>query len=150
MNVATQPTPAGWPRITASIVYRNASAALDWLANAFGFEVALKVVGEGGRIEYSELRLPGGMVSVGDNPPDGSRPWRKSPLDVGGANTITLCIYVDDVDAHCAHARAAGATIQTEPRTTDYGEDYWCDRSYEAVDPEGHHWWFMQRLRGKQ
>ena len=43
--------------------------------------------------------------------------------------------------------RAAGATIAMEPATTDYGEDYWSDRTYEAIDPEGHHWWLMQRLR---
>ena len=41
-----------------------------------------------------------------------------------------------------------GATIVSEPATQDYGEDYWADRSYQARDPEGHHWWFMQRLRG--
>jgi uncharacterized glyoxalase superfamily protein PhnB len=28
------------------------------------------------------------------------------------------------------------------------GADYWTDRSYGAIDPEGHHWWFTQRLRG--
>ena len=31
--------------------------------------------------------------------------------------------------------------------TTDYGDDYWSDRSYRAMDPEGHQWWFMQRMR---
>jgi uncharacterized glyoxalase superfamily protein PhnB len=30
---------------------------------------------------------------------------------------------------------------------SDYGEDYWADRGYEAMDPEGHRWWFAQRLR---
>jgi uncharacterized glyoxalase superfamily protein PhnB len=34
-----------------------------------------------------------------------------------------------------------------EPTTTDHGAEYWTDRSYLAVDPEGHRWWFMQRLR---
>jgi uncharacterized glyoxalase superfamily protein PhnB len=32
-------------------------------------------------------------------------------------------------------------------KTTDYGEEYWTDRGYEAEDLEGHHWWFVQRLR---
>ena len=64
------------------------------------------------------------------------------------ANTQGLMLYVDDVDAHCAQARAAGATIVDEPSVHDYGEDYWADRSYGALDPEGHIWWFSQRLRG--
>ena len=56
-------------------------------------------------------------------------------------------VFVDDVDAHCARARAAGARIADEPKVHDYGEDYWADRSYGAVDPEGHLWWFTQRVR---
>jgi uncharacterized glyoxalase superfamily protein PhnB len=54
---------------------------------------------------------------------------------------------VDDVDAHAAQARRAGAKIIEEPTTTDYGEDYWADRGYRVEDPEGHQWWFMQRVR---
>ena len=57
------------------------------------------------------------------------------------------CFHVEDVDAHCARSRAAGARIVREPTTSDYGEDYWSDRTYEAVDPEGHHWYFIQRMR---
>jgi len=57
-------------------------------------------------------------------------------------------IYVDDVDAHCARARAAGGTITYEPTVSDYGEDYWADKSYEVCDLEGHRWYFAQRMRG--
>ena len=73
--------------------------------------------------------------------------WRESPRSLGGANTQNMMTYVDDVDAHCARARSAGAEIVSEPKDTDYGDDYWQDRGYEAVDLEGHHWWFYQRLR---
>lgn len=34
-----------------------------------------------------------------------------------------MCVFVDDVDAHCAHARAAGAEIFGEPETNDYGAE---------------------------
>ena len=70
----------------------------------------------------------------------------RKPARIGRV-TQTLCLHVDDVDAHCKRARAAGARICYEPKTTDYGEDHWADRSYAAIDPEGHVWWFMQRLR---
>ena len=40
-----------------------------------------------------------------------------------------------------------GAKIVYEPTTTDYGDDYWADRGYAAVDPEGHLWWFLQRVK---
>ena len=61
--------------------------------------------------------------------------------------TDTTPENVDDVEAHCAQARAAGARITDEPQVHDYGEDYWADRSYGCHDLEGHHWWFTQRLR---
>jgi uncharacterized glyoxalase superfamily protein PhnB len=123
----------------------DAAKAIDWLCKAFGFEVQLRVEGEGGKIEHAELVLGGGLITLGDARPE--RTWRKSPKELGGACTQSLCVYVDDCDAHCERARKAGATIAGEPKTTDYGDDYWVDRSYEAVDLEGHHWWFMQRLR---
>jgi uncharacterized glyoxalase superfamily protein PhnB len=145
-------SPAGWPRISASVFYKDPAFAIDWLCRAFGFEVRLKIEGEGGRIEHSELTFGEGLIMVGasgeSDPKEGAfRALHKSPLEVGGGNTQSLALFIDDADAHCARARAAGAEIFHEPKTTDYGDDYWTDRSYGAKDPEGHMWWFMQRLR---
>jgi uncharacterized glyoxalase superfamily protein PhnB len=145
-------TPAGWPRISSSLFYDDAAAAIDWLCRVFGFEVRLKVEGEGGRIEHSELTFGEGLIMIGSSgQADEEKKWRintASPQRVNGVNTQALCVFVDDVDAHCARAKAAGATILNEPKTTDYGEEYWTDRTYLARDLEGHQWWFMQRLRG--
>lgn len=140
--------PAGWPRISSAVFYEDPAKAIDWIVSAFGFDVRLKVVGDGGRIEHSELTFHGGLIMVGDAAKSsGNVANRASPRALGGANTQQMCIYVDDVDAHCARARAAGARITGEPATTDYGEAYWADRSYEAQDPEGHRWYFVQRVR---
>ena len=148
-------TPAGWPRISASVYYEDPHAAIDWLCRAFGFEVRLKVEGEGGRIEHSELVFGEGLVMVGTaglgNPE--KEAWQKlyaSPKQVQGKNTQGLAVFVDDADAHYARAKAAGAEIIREPTTSDYGDDYWSDRSYGARDPEGHLWWFMQRVRDQK
>jgi uncharacterized glyoxalase superfamily protein PhnB len=138
-------SPPGWPRISAAVYYDEPAKAIDWLCRAFGFEVRLKVEGENGSIEHSELTFGDGVVMVGGAKP--RFPNRRSPRAVGGGNTQNLAVYVDDVVAHCARARAAGAKVVSEPSTVDYGEEYWEDRSYEAEDLEGHHWWFMQRLR---
>jgi uncharacterized glyoxalase superfamily protein PhnB len=146
-----RPTPAGWPRISAAIFYRDPARAIDWLCQAFGFEIRLKVVGDGGRIEHSELVFGGGVIMVAGDAEAAShkgRTYPHSPRSLKGANTQSLMVYVDDVDAHCARARAAGANISSEPKNTDYGEDYWEDRAYGAEDPEGHHWWFAERVRG--
>ncbi len=138
-----KPTPGGWPRISASLYYQDAAAAIDWLGRAFGLEPRLIVEGDDGDIVHSELTFGEGLVMVGSA---ARRPWHRSPRAIGGGNSQSLMVYVDDVEAHCGRARAAGATIASEPSTSDYGEEYWSDRSYEAVDCEGHHWWFCQRL----
>jgi uncharacterized glyoxalase superfamily protein PhnB len=143
-------TPSGWPRISTALYYQDPVKAIDWLCQAFGFEVRLKIEGEGGRIEHSELVFGEGLIMVSGDGQNASRPeatQRKSPRSIGGANTQSMMVYVDDVEAHCARARAAGATIVSEPKTTDYGAEYWEDRGYEAEDLDGHHWWFYQRLR---
>lgn len=143
-------TPPGWPRISSAIFYDDAATAIDWLVKAFGFEVQIRVEGENGRIEHSELTYGGGLIMVGTS---GGRSDRaeplpgRSPKSLGGANTQSLCLYVDDVRAHCERARAAGGRIVEEPKESDHGPEYWSDLSYRVADPEGHHWWFMQRLR---
>ena len=58
-----------------------------------------------------------------------------------GALHAGVYVFVDDVDAHCAHARAAGASVLLEP-----GDQPWGDRMYCAVDPEGQFWMFAKHL----
>jgi uncharacterized glyoxalase superfamily protein PhnB len=152
MKGPLKPTPAGWPRISTALYYDDAETAIDWLCNAFGFMVRLKVAGEDGGIVHSELEYGEGLIMVGQTGrgDQGKEAWQRqqaSPRALEQRNTQSLCVYVDDVDAHCERARAAGAQVFREPATTDYGEKYWTDRSYGAQDPEGHMWWFMQRLR---
>jgi uncharacterized glyoxalase superfamily protein PhnB len=145
------PTPAGWPRITPALFYADARKAIDWLCTAFGLQVRILVEGENGRVEHSELEYGDGLIMVGSTGATREgQPWRErlaSPAMVGGRSTQNLAVYVDDADAHCARARAAGAQICSEPATVDYGADYWSDRNYAALDCEGHLWWFMQRIR---
>ncbi len=141
-----KPPPEGWPRLSTCVFYADPRKAIDWLVRAFAFEARLVVEGDGGRIEHSELTYGDALIMVGE----AARPetqYQHSPAQVGGANTQVACFHVEDVDAHCTRSRGVGARIVREPKTSDYGEDYWSDRSYEAVDPEGHHWYFIQRMR---
>jgi len=145
-----KPTPAGWPRISTSLYYDDADAAIDWLCRAFGFELQLKVAGDDGKVVHSELVFGGGLIMVSETAGNGKEtrmPYIRTPSQVGGGNTQNMMVYVDDVDAHCARARAAGAKIHAEPKTTDYGEEYWTDKAYACEDIGGHHWWFQERLR---
>jgi uncharacterized glyoxalase superfamily protein PhnB len=136
-----KPPPRDWPRLSVSLHYDDARAAITWLTRAFGFEVRIIVDGEGGRVAHSELTFGEAVVMVSQ-----STERSPSPKKAGGS-TASMFIYVDDADAHCARARAAGATITRELVTNDYGADYWSDRGYGCTDIEGHSWSFAHRVR---
>ena len=126
--------------------YEDVAAAVDWLTNAFGFnEVGERYTDDQGRVTHAEIELEGALVYLGW-PGEGymspdhhaqvcehARRWSEVPYVVNGVH-----MTVDDVDAHCERARAAGASILREPTTEAYG------LLYNAADLEGHRWMFMQ------
>ncbi len=89
-----------------------------------------------GRMWHAELRLGDSTVFLGE--PGGGY---VSPRRAGGT-TVSLYCSVDDVDEHFARARDAGAEIVSPPSDQSYG-----DRRYHAKDPEGHEFFFAQRVR---
>jgi uncharacterized glyoxalase superfamily protein PhnB len=121
--------------ITPYLLYEDATAAVDFLSQAFGFEETGRNTSSDGRVTHAEMRLGSGEIHLGQP----SRP--SSPRSYGGTSVL-LYVYVDDVDHHCARARAAGAEIVDEPADQEYGE-----RRYHCHDPEGHSWYFAQQLR---
>ena len=67
------PPPPGWPRLSSCLYYEDAATAIDWLCDAFGFEVRLRVEDDAGRIVHSELTTMFGLrqpriVVLGLNP----------------------------------------------------------------------------------
>jgi uncharacterized glyoxalase superfamily protein PhnB len=126
-------------KVIPALFYDDAAAALAWLEKAFGFETRLCVTDNNGAVMHAEMSHGDGRIIVG---PAGWSDWAKSPKSLGGANSCTVHIGVENVDGHCAAARAAGAVIIQEPENQFYG-----DRTYRASDPEGHNWTFGQHVR---
>lgn len=122
--------------LSSAVSYQDPKAAFRWLEAAFGFEPLFVIIDGDGNLAHSEMSYGNSVVMVGGE-------WsedHKSPRSVGGKNTQSVHVQLargEDVDAHCAHARAMGATILQEPQTQFYG-----DRTYRAADPEGHIWTF--------
>lgn len=136
------------PEAIPMLSYEDVAAAVEWLTDAFGFQEVggERYTDDDGRVTHAELELDGAVLYLGW-PGDGymspahhaqvcehARRWSDVPYIVNGVH-----ISVDDVDAHCVRARAAGATILREPKTEPYG------RLYNAADLEGHRWMFMQQ-----
>jgi uncharacterized glyoxalase superfamily protein PhnB len=127
--------PRGMSRITPYLLYEDATAAVDWLTRAFGFEEKVRFEDEGA-VTHAELWLEGGVVYLGR--PGGHYRCAKSL----GQATQQVHVYVDDVDAHCERTKATGATVVAEPEDQPYG-----DRRYDAEDLEGVRWTCAQHIR---
>lgn len=126
--------PEGYPRISPYLNYENVGTMMDWLARAFGLVERHSQKTPDGKVIHAEMALEDGVVMMGCPGPE-----FRNPKNLGQV-TQSLYIYVDDLDAHCARAREAGAEIIEEPADQPYG-----DRRYGAADPEGHHWYFASR-----
>lgn len=117
--------------------YRDAPAMIDWLCNAFGFERHLVVPGDDNTIAHAQLRLGEAMIMLGSADDSDYGRLIAQPGEVGGRETQSPYVVVGEIDAHCARAKAAGATIVTDIADQDHG-----GRLYSCRDPEGHLWSF--------
>ena len=131
------------PTFIPALSYKDPVAALKWLERAFGFDTSMLIMGQSGAYRadefHGEMRFGDGTIMIGGE-------WterHKSPKSAGGVTTQTVHVGLDeDIDTHCARARAAGATILSEPSDQFYGA-----RTYSAADLEGHVWSFAQAIR---
>ena len=111
------------PSFISSLAYKDNRTALKWLQDAFGFEPSEVLTDAEDNIVHAEMTHRDGVVMIGTEWAD----WTRSPASLGGKNTQR----VHD-----------GAKIVKEPEDQFYG-----DRTYRAVDPEGHVWTFSQHVR---
>ena len=122
--------------ITPYLLYRDGAAAIEYLTRTLGFEEVMRSESPEGRVGHAELRLGDGHVYLGEPGND-----YRDPKQLGGV-TVLIHVYVDDVDAHYARSKEAGAQLEGEPEDRPYG-----DRMYRATDPEGHSWFIAQHVR---
>ena len=129
-------------RIIPTMRYKDVPAAIEFLCNALGFERSLVVPGEQeGEGATAQLVFKSGtatdMIMLGTLRDEEFVSVVKIPKDIGGANTQSAYIIVDEIDAHYEHARANGAEIVNDIRDQHYG-----GRGYTCRDPEGYIWNF--------
>ena len=118
--VANRSVPANI--ILPHIIYRDLPEALAWLNYAFGF------------VEHYRYGDPAGGAQIHLGPAYvmvRSAEGKKTPAELG-YGTQTLTVFVEDVDAYYARAKAAGAKMVEELHETMYGE-----RQYGVEDLDG-------------
>ena len=125
-------------KIVPTIRYKDCPAAIDWLIGAFSFNQHLLVQGGAGEILHAQLTLGEAMIMLGSaHEEDNFGRLHGSPAELGGKNTSSVYMVVEDADAHCTRAREHGAEIIFDVRDEDYG-----GRGYTCIDLEGHVWSF--------
>ncbi len=122
--------------IIPCISYRDAPRAIDWLVEVFGFTPRMVVPGPDNTVLHAQLTLGGGMIMLGSLGKEGAyAKLMAQPGEIGGRQTQTTCLIVDDVDAIYARALDNGAALVIDIEDMDYG-----GRAFTCRDLEGHVW----------
>jgi PhnB protein len=129
--MAVKPIPEGYHTLSPSLVVDNASEAIEFYKRAFGAQERGRMEGPRGTIAHAEIQIGDSVVMISDPFPHATT---KPPKEVGGT-TVTLFMYVEDVDAAVQQAADAGATV-----TMPVEDMFWGDRFGSIVDPYGHSW----------
>ena len=128
MSVA--PIPPGYRSVTPYLAVDGAARAIEFYAKAFGARERMRLDGPEGRVAHAEVEVGDSVVMLAD-------PWPghgfRAPQ--GADVSVSIHLYVTDVDAVCARAVAAGATLDRPVETMFYG-----DRTGTLRDPFGHRW----------
>jgi uncharacterized glyoxalase superfamily protein PhnB len=126
--------------ITPYLTVADATASLAFYAQAFGFKPGVIISAADGRIIHAVMHC-GRAVAVMFSPEGIWSGIMKTPAHSGAENPITMYVPYFEVDALADRARAAGATILTEP--TDM---FWGDRIARIADPDGYVWCFASKI----
>ena len=136
MGEKVNPIPDDNRFATPYLMCKGAATALAFYEKAYGARVLEKIEMPGGVIGHAEVKIGDAFFMLAEECPMNGL---KSPETLGGTS-VTIHIYVEDVDALLARAVAAGAKVIQPIEDKFYG-----DRSVMLQDPCGHLWGFASR-----
>ncbi|MHC5703544.1 VOC family protein [Streptomyces tirandamycinicus] len=124
------------------IMVDDAAAAIDFYQRAFGAREDVRVGAPGGGILHAEIAVGRSTLMLGDASLDEVEAASfAAPASLGGGTTVTLHVFVPDVDSLAERAAAAGAEILQPPKDMFHG-----DRTVILKDPSGHIWVFLTHV----
>ncbi|MDQ2943580.1 MAG: VOC family protein [Candidatus Dormibacteraeota bacterium] len=116
-------------RLALAVYYAKPGTAARWLHDVFGFELAGNLPESGDETsDWTEFRVGNCSLMVFK--------YEAAQQEHRPASHVAW-VFVDDLDAHFAHAQAKGAKIVEGIHQHGY-------RAYIAEDVEGHPWTFAQ------
>ena len=136
-DIRPRPIPEGLTHATPCLIARDAVEALGFYKRAFGAVETLRIDMPDGKLGHAELRIGSAQLMLADEFPDMGY---VGPQTLGGTS-VSIHMYVEDVDAFAERAVAAGAKLLRPVSDQFYG-----DRVAALEDPFGHRWSFAMRV----
>src|SRR6266540_4044696 len=126
-----KPIPEGYHTVSPALIIDGAAEAIEFYKRAFGATERSRMPMPDGKIAHAEIEIGDSIVMLSDPFPQSQV---KAPKQIGGT-TVSLFLYVEDVDSVVQDAVDAGGTITMQP-----DDMFWGDRFGTVEDPYGHHW----------
>jgi len=131
------PIPEGMGHAVPYLSVRNAAEAIAFYMRAYGAVELMRVTMPDGVIGHAELRIGEARFMLADEFPGMGF---VGPQTLGGTS-VTIHVYVEDVDRFVARALEAGAKLLRPLENQSYG-----DRAATLEDPFGHRFIFASRV----
>jgi PhnB protein len=139
MKTKTQAIPKGYHTLTPYINVKNSVAAIEFYKKAFGAKEVGRILMPDGTIAHAEIEIGDSKIMLAEE----NIQWGNSSPQTLGGSPVTLCLYVEDVDAVFARALREGAKVTGEMEVKD---QFYGDRTGSITDPFGHQWTIMTHL----
>jgi PhnB protein len=130
-TMATKPIPEGYHSATPYLIVTGAAEAIEFYKRAFGATELLRMADGNGSIAHAEIKIGDSIIMLADENPNAGY---RGPRSLGGSS-VSIMLYVADVDGTFERAVKAGARAQRAVANQFYG-----DRSGALEDPFGHFW----------
>ena len=137
MTTKANHIPEGFQSVTPNLTFKNTKKALEFYEKALGATI-LEVLPmpDGKGTMHATMKIGNSILMMGDEMPN-----CPSAESLGGTS-ISLFVYVPDVDAAFKKAIAAGAT-----ETMPVMDMFWGDRCGNLTDPFGYTWMIGTHVR---
>jgi PhnB protein len=129
--MATKPVPEGYNTVTPYLAVEDAAKAIEYYKKAFGAKEGVRMDAPDGKIAHAELDIGDSKIMLSDPFPQ----FATQPPKALGGTSVSVMLYVEDVDTFVQRAVDAGAKIETEVQ-----DQFWGDRFGTISDPFGHVW----------
>jgi uncharacterized glyoxalase superfamily protein PhnB len=135
----TKAIPDGFHSVTPHLTVKGAAHAIEFYKKAFGAVelVRLPMPGDAGRLLHASIKIGDSVIMLADE----FEGCGSGPVTLGGTS-VTIHLYVPDVDASMARATQAGAKVGMPQM-----DMFWGDRYGQVVDPFGHRWSLATHVR---